>query len=71
MKTKAESVQVFEVRLWSKTYYGKSISPKSTINVYDGHITDSKTKEKVHFHSPADFMKAIEKMYLKAEKKNK
>ena len=69
MKTKAKSVQVFEVRLWSPTHYGKDTSNKWGMKIYDGMITDAKTKEKKHFHSPADFMKALETMFLKAEQK--
>ncbi len=68
MKTKAKSVQVFEVRLWSKKYYKRDLTPKHKVNIYDGHIIDSKTKERIHFHSAADFLRAIEMMYLKAEK---
>jgi len=69
MKTKAKSTQVFELRLWSPTYYGESVKVKSGIKVYDGLITDVKSKEVIHFHSPADFMKAVEKLFIKAERK--
>jgi len=65
MNTNAKSVQTYELRLWSKKYYGKALTEA---NIYDGTITDCKTKKQIHFHTPADLMKAIENMYKKAEK---
>lgn len=67
MKTKSKSDHVFEVRLWSKNYYGKKITPFSQINIFHGQVIDAKTKERIY--SPADFMKSIETLYKKAEKK--
>lgn len=68
MKTKAKSVQVFELRLWSKTYYKTEEKRKDRKNVYDGFITDAKSKEKIFIDSAGDLLKAIEKLYDKAEK---
>lgn len=70
MKTKAKSVQVYEIRLWSKKYYGTTTKRKDTTNIYDGFITDAKTKEKIFIDSAGDLLKAIEKLYSKAEKKS-
>lgn len=63
MKTKAKSVQVFETRLWSKEHYQIKGD-----NIYHGFIINSKSKEKIFFHSVADYLKAMEKMYKKSEK---
>jgi hypothetical protein len=68
MKTKAKSVQVFEVRLWSNKHYkGKVGTTKN--NIFEGLITDAKSKKKIFFHSVGNFLTAIEKLYLKAEKR--
>ena len=69
MKTKAKSVQVFELRLWSKKYYNNEEKRKDKKNIYDGFVTDAKSKEKVFIDSAGDLLKAIEKLYDKAEKK--
>ena len=71
MKTKAKSVQVFELRLWSKKYYNTEVKRKDLVNIYDGFITDAKTKEKVFIDSAGDLLKALEKLYKKAELKAK
>jgi hypothetical protein len=68
MKTKAKSVQVFELRLWSKKHYGDLEKRKDKINIYDGFITNAKTKEKVFIDSAGDLLKAIETMYNKSER---
>lgn len=67
MKTKAKSVQVFELRLWSKKYYGTKSKRKDTTNIYDGFITDAKSKESIFIDSAGDLLKAIEKLYKNAE----
>lgn len=64
MKTKAKSVQVFELRLWSKKHFNSKDK-----NIYDGTIVDSKTKKRIHFHDAADLLLAIKKMYKEDEKK--
>ena len=69
MKTKAQATQVFEVRLWSPTHYGQATGNKWNLKIYDGLITDAKTKEKKMFHSAAGFMTAVETLFLKAEQK--
>ncbi len=72
MKTKAKSVQVFEIRLWSKRHYQGSnykASRKDKTNIYDGFITDAKSKQKIFVDSAGDLLKAIELLYAKAEKK--
>lgn len=69
MKTKAKSVQVFELRLWSKKYYGKNKSARHLENVYDGFIVDCKSKEQIFIDSAGDLLTAIEKLYTKAEEK--
>lgn len=71
MNTKAKSVQVFEVRLWSPSYYGEKTSNKHHLKIYRGFIVDSKTKERVFFNSPAKFMTAVEELFLKEEQKKK
>lgn len=73
MKTKAKSSQVFELRIWSKEYFIKKGSLHKTKgtaynNIYDGFIVDAKTKEKIFIDSAGDLLKAIEKLYKKAEK---
>ena len=69
MKTKAKSVHVFEVRLWSKEYYKDTKYKANTSNIYLGLVTDSKTKKKIFVDSAGDLLKAIEKMYKEDEKK--
>lgn len=74
MKTKAKSVQVFEVRLWSKKHYGGKdyhAGRKDKINIYDGFIIDAKSKKKKYIDSAGDLLKAIESMYCEDEKGNK
>lgn len=73
MKTKAKSVHVFEIRLWSKKHYNgtKYRVSKDKYNIYDGFITDSKTKKKVFIDSAGDLLKTIEKMYVEDEKRIK
>lgn len=71
MKTKAKSVQVYELRLWSKGYYNEKIGRKDLTNIYNGFIVDAKTKEKKFIDSAGDLLKAIEKLYFKAEKKRR
>ena len=73
MKTKAKSVHVFEVRLWSRKHHAEKMGMpltkrKDKINIYDGFITDVKTKKKLFVDSAGDFLKAIEKMYYGNEK---
>ena len=70
MKTKAKSVHVFEVRLWSKKHYhGTNYRvAKNVMNIYDGWITDSKTKKKKAIHSVGELLKAMEEMYREDEK---
>ena len=69
MKTKAKSVQVFEVRLWSKKYYNTTTPNKKDQNIYDGFVTDAKTKNKIFFNSAGGFLEAIEKLYEKEERR--
>ncbi len=69
MKTKAKSVQVYELRLWSKGHYNEKIGRKDLTNIYNGFIVDAKTKEKIFIDSAGDLLKAIEKLYFQAEKK--
>ena len=69
MKTKAKSSQVFEVRIWSKKYFGIPEKRKEKIVSYEGCITDCKTKEGKWFRTPAQFLTAIENLFIKAEKK--
>lgn len=67
MKTRAESVQVFEIRLWSQRYYGTTVKRKDKRNIYDGFITDAKTKKKIFINSAAELLVAIEKLYDDSE----
>ena len=72
MKTKAKSVHVFEIRLWSKKYFidkGTITKPKGTdYNIFAGQIIDAKTKKKIMFHRVGDLIKALERMYEQNEK---
>lgn len=68
MKTNAKSVQVFEIRAWSRKYFRRILKPRDSVNIYDGFMTDAKSKKKIHFHTPAQLMKAFEKLYSEAEK---
>lgn len=68
MEQKAKSVQIFEVLLWSKKYYNR---PSNRLeNIYDGQISNKKTGECLHFHTPSQFMAAIENMFKTAEEKD-
>ena len=70
MKTKATSVEVFEVRLWSKKHYGKKVTQSS--NIFDSaQIANAKTKEHKFVNTAAEFLTVIEKMYRKAEREKK
>ncbi len=69
MKTKAKSVQVFELRLWSKKHFGTSTKKVYENNIYDGFITDAKSKKKIFIDSAGDLLKAIEKLYREEENK--
>ncbi len=64
--TKANATHNFIVRFWSHKHYGEKLTNKQ--NMYRGTITETKSKEVLHFHSPADLLKKMEKMYKKAEK---
>jgi len=68
MKSKADSVHVFEVRLWSKKHWEEGITHK---NIYEGHIIDCKDRKagQKHFHSPSQFLSVIEILYKKHEKR--
>ena len=61
-KTKAKSVQVFRVLMWSRKYFNERTT-KVDSNIYNGVIENIKTKERHHFHSPAEMLEALEKMY--------
>jgi hypothetical protein len=74
MKTKAKSVQVFELRLWSKKHFiakGDIQKPKGAYenNIYDGFVVDAKSKKGVWFKSPAKMLSAIERLYKDAERR--
>lgn len=73
MKTKAKSVHVYEIRLWSKKYFinkGTITKPKGTdYNIWAGSIVDVKTKKGIMFHRIGDMIREIEKRYKLAEKK--
>ena len=70
MKTKAKSVHIFVVSLWSKKHFTrKGTFSKRAHKVYDGWITNVKSNKQVAIHSPAQLLNAIEEMYKKEEKK--
>lgn len=69
MKTKAKSVQVLVVTLWSKKYYNTQIKRTDRNNIYDGFITDAKSKKKIFIDSAGDCLKALERLYKLAEEK--
>ena len=71
MKTKAKSVQVFELRLWSKKHYGTEEKNRAKINIYDGFIVDAKSKKKIFIHSAGELMLALENLYGEAENETK
>jgi len=64
---KANATNNFIIRIWSKKYYNAKLNQHS--NIYRGTITDVKSKEVQHFHSPGEFLLRIEKMFKSAEKK--
>ena len=66
-----KSVEKFEVRLWSKVYYGQPLSPKHSVNIFDGTLIHKPSNEQVHFHSVADFLTKMEQLYFKYEKEKK
>jgi len=70
MKTKAKSVQVFEVRIWDLRYFHNKRTTQKD-NLYHGHIINSKTKKKKFFHTPAQFLLAIEKLLTKRKRNDK
>jgi len=57
------------VRFWSANHYDHEHNREH--NLYDGTITNDKTKEVVHFHSVAKLLKAIEKFYKEEELKRR
>ena len=74
MKNKPNSIQVFEVRLWSKQHFikkGVIEKPKGAYenNIYDGLVTNKETKKQYFFKTPAQFLKAIEECYKTNELK--
>jgi len=68
MKTKAKSVQVFEVRLWSRKHYGNKKTTQQN-NIYQGSLTECKSRKGGWFRSPAKLLTLLEKLYLEAEKR--
>jgi hypothetical protein len=67
MKTKAKSVNTYELRLWSRKHYGHNTLKSDSI--YNGCITELKTGKSVWFRSVAKMLTAIEDLYLDAEEK--
>jgi len=70
MKTNANSVQVFELRMWSKKYFRNNGLPQLDVNdtnIFKGHITDAKSKKKIFFKSVWELIAIIEKLYNEAE----
>lgn len=59
----------FVVRLWSKAHY--NIDEDKYRTTYDGTITEAKSKKVIKFHSPAQFLKAIEELNKLAEKEKR
>ncbi|MBI2655458.1 hypothetical protein HYX06_03480 [Candidatus Woesearchaeota archaeon] len=68
MQTRAKATQVFEVRIWSKKHFGEKLTPVRFTNIYNGFIIDAKTKEKKAFDSAGQLLKAVEELYIRAEK---
>ena len=73
MKTEAKSVQVFELRLWSKKHFinkGSINKPKGyhENNIYDGFIINVKSGKRIWFKSAGKLLNAIETLYKEAEK---
>jgi hypothetical protein len=67
MKTKAKSVNTYELILWSRKHYGQKTTKSD--NVYNGAITELKTGKTVWFRSVAKLLTAIEDLYQDAEDK--
>ena len=65
MKTKAKSVNVFEVRLWSMEHFNEKTTKR--INVFTGQIIDAKTKKQSFFDNSAEFLTILRKMYMQNE----
>ena len=69
MKTKAKSVNVFEVRLWSMEHFNEPLNLKT--NIFRGTITDAKTKEVTFVENAADLLTIMQRMYMEDEKNAK
>jgi len=69
MKTKAKSVNVYEVRLWSMEHFDEKLNKKT--NIFRGTITNSKTKESKFIDNAADLLTIMVKMYMEDEKNAK
>jgi len=71
-KSESKATHVFEVRMWSKRYYGgKKIPNKARINIWNGLVRNKKHKGEGKFHSVEKLLKILEDMYFKEEKKAK
>ena len=69
MKTKSKSVNVYEIRLWSMVHYDEPLSKET--NIFQGTITNAKTKEYKFIDNAGDLLAIIQKMYMKDEKNAK
>ena len=69
MKTKAKSVNVYEVRLWSMEHFNEKLN-KNT-NIFQGTITNVKTKECKFIDNAGELLTTIGKMYMEDEKNAK
>lgn len=67
-RSKAKSMQIFEMGLWSVNYY-KGKRNYNQDNIYNGIVMNKKTGKKKHFHSPAELLEIIEDFYSKGEKR--
>lgn len=65
MKTKAEATQKYIVDLWSAKHYKSKCNART--NIFEGIITDVKTKEQFFFSNVVGFLTAIDELYRKSE----
>ena len=61
-----------KIYFWDPTHYEVKTKPKHNFNPYNGFvIPDGNEKKNLHFHSAGEFLKIVEKEYLKTIKNQK
>lgn len=65
-----KSVLKFKVEIWSRVHFNESIK-KNDVNIFNGLVTHTATKEEKHFHSASDLLKILETKFFEQERKKK